>query len=1339
MIKHSFLLGLLFCFINVCYSKESNLFFQHVDMRTTNTTSSALSICQDAKGALWFGNEQLNMYDGRLLRSFDLTGTLNDIHNNSVQRLCSDGKEELFLISDERLYSFHIVSERFSDWNAKATDIAVAGNMLYVCYGDKLSRYSMQDKRPEVLCELGSSAGELLHLCAWKQGWLLGSTRGLYHYTSKGKAECLLSGKSITAVFVDRLQRIWVAADGEGIWMYGEDGTWVSLWDRLPVLHLLSNNVRCFNQDSNNNIWVGTYAGLVIIDEQLSSASLQTHDHNNSSSLRHNSVYAVFRDRENNMWVGSYYGGLSFFNPATANFSFCQVGDTDDGHSLKGFSFGMMTEDDHHSLYIATENGGLNILNRQTDEVRHLGPERGECPFRSTKSVWYDNDHQCLYVGSFLKGLFCYKNGKFVAVGQQKLKISTQRIILQLIPWENRLIVVTQGGLFLLDLHTQELSDLLSEEEKQQIGLSGIVRYACLDHQQRLWVSLADALPVGIDLRSRKGIKSDILCEKIGKKTVMCIAEDKHGYIYWSVVGEGILAYSPSQRRLETFSQSDGKLLSNTVFKMAVTDSKLIYFSSIGIGMIDLVTKQSSVLLSKTEYPQYSVNVDCGIYVSSSDNRVFIGGIECLFSTEISSLPEQESFPYSLFFNSLTVNNKEITPSSEGLLRQGIAYTKQLVLTHRQNNFSIGFTATNYGNASDEQFEYMLDGWDKRWIRALYPTATYSGLPVGKYVLKVRNMSHTQIAELEVVIRPPFYASIYAWCLYMLLASGLIILLVHRSRRRALLKASLLMERHERERIEKLDQEKLKFYINVSHELRTPLTLMSSSLELILRQYAGMEPALQGKLNKVWRYVMQMQQLVTEMLDIRRLEQGKMPLKAQYCNLVEWGKAVFDSFKDYAVANHIQYKWDCVESELWVWFDPKQMRKVLNNLLLNAFKFTPSGGTVRLWVKKEADCVKILVEDTGRGIPQQELGQIFNRFYQANNQEGLKWSMGTGIGLSLARDIMLLHKGDIQVKSEEGRGTCFTIILRLGENHLTAEQKKGISDAAVDAGISEPQDVVSAALPIAREAVPDLDSDRSVAATGHKILIVDDHSELLQLLQEAFSPTCRVFAATNGEQALVLAEKEQPDIIVSDVMMPGMNGMELCRRLKRQMETSHIPVVLLTARNDHETIVEGLKCGATDYIVKPFNIEVLLLKCYNIIKLMEKQQHDFRKEVEIDLNNVPGTDVDRRLLDDSVRVIKENLSNADFSIDSWCKEVAIGRTRLNSKIKALTGLTPNDFIVQIRLQHCVELLSDRSLTVAEIAWQSGFSSSSYMCKCFKERFGVTPLQYRNRHDMPHEN
>lgn len=1321
--RHIFLLSMCFLFSFFTYGKE--LYFQHIDMAQISTQTSAISIYQDEKGALWFGNEQLNVYDGTNIRSFNLSDYMQTLGGSSIRSICGDGKYKLFLLADNDLISYDIVSEQFFNDSIKADDMVYRHNYLYYCKGDQLFRYQTDKHEKELLCTLGAAGEKIFHICSYGNGWLMGSSRGLYLYANN-EVCTLLSDKRVACLFVDAQNRIWVAVDGEGVFIY-DNNEWAFLSNILPsVAAVTQNQVRCFAQDRKGNVWIGSFGGITVVDENLESSYLLAHDKDNYWSIRHTSVYAIYRDRQDNMWIGTYYGGLSYFNPVTEDFSFYQVeGSKGKGHSLKGFSFGRMIEDTEGNLYIATENGGLNILNRQTNQVKHLDSEEGECPSKTTKSVWYDEKHKCLYVGSFLHGLYYYKDSKFKPIGEHVLVNAQQRIVSQLIPWNEQLIVSTQEGFYLLDLHTQKLTELFKDEHLQALT-SGIIRYAYLDEKQRLWIAVADRIPIGIDLKNQKEVACGVLQRKIGTKAVQCITADERGRLYWTINGSGVLAYTPEHEQLEIFTQENGMLLTNTTFQAVVVDSQLVVTSPKGITLIDIATKKATHTLFSKDFPLHSINVTCGLYVSPKDSMIFVGGIESMMSVKASALADHD-MPYHIMFNSLVVNNNPVYPSSDGILKENIAYVSQLELSHHQNNFSIGFTSTNYYSTSSELFEYKLEGWDKQWMHAPYPSVTYSGLAPGKYTLLVRDPKNHKEISLKIVIHPPFYASVYAYCFYVLLMIFFIRWIICYNKKQAILQASLEQESREKERIEILNQAKLKFYVNISHELRTPLTLMSSLLELVL-QHQDFGGTVKGKLQKVKQYTLQMQQLITELLDIRRLEQGKMPFQASLQNIVEYSKHIFESFRDYAVMNRIQYKMEYMESEIFVWFDPLQIQKVLNNLLLNAFKFTSPEGRICLSIMKKENTVQLIVSDTGCGIKEEELGRVFDRFYQADNYHE-NVNTGSGIGLALTRDIVEQHKGTITVKSEEGKGTSFIVTLLLGEKHLIDEQK---THRITTIQVRNPFIISSDS---EQESDTSLIESNNEQEKARKVLLVDDNQDMLQILREAFSMTYQVYTANQGEEAIEIAEKEQPDIIVSDVMMPIMSGLEMCRRLKKKMETSHIPIVLLTARDGMESALEGLKCGATDYIVKPFNIEMLLLKCNNIINLIRKQQHDFRTEVEVDATSIATNKMEQKLLEDSIALIRQNLQNNEFNIDYWCREVAIGRTRLNSKIKSLTGLTLNDFILQIRLQKCAELLSDPDISISEISWQAGFSSASYMGKCFKERFGITPLQYRNQKQM----
>lgn len=877
---------------------------------------------------------------------------------------------------------------------------------------------------------------------------------------------------------------------------------------------------------------------------------------------------------------------------------------------------------------------------------------------------------------------------------------------------------------------TQQLSHLFSDPELLN-QTDGTIRSAWLDNENRLWLTPAnkDILCIRMDTRTAEEIPS--VKSMIGKKPVPHITGDSRGNLYFVVTGVGVLRYDPMNDFWTCYNQEQGQLLTNEPFRALITPTGRLLVTSIrGITLLDMKTGKSTHTLLGTSSPLHRLNSNCGVYLSPKDSMIFIGGVEGMIATKEFGLAPVE-VSYSISFNSLSVNNMPVYPSaSSNILREAVSYTSRLTLPYDRNNIALGFTSTNYRYADKNLFEYKLEGLDKQWTRTRHQQIVYTSIPPGNYNLLLREVGDGKQIVMPIRVRPPFYASVYAFSLYGLLVLLFLVWLIRFNRSRAVLKASLEMEHREKLRIEKLNQMKLKFYINISHELRTPLTLMISQVDLILQNY-NLGGTFRSKLLKVRQYTAQMQQLITEVLDFRRLEQGKMPFHASQQNLVAFMRRIFDSFKDYAVTNRIQYRLETMDEEIPVWFDPVQIRKVFNNLLSNAFKFTPKEGTITVSILRKKEVVEIRISDTGSGIPQSQQVHIFERFYQADNATGISLS-GSGIGLALTQEIIMQHKGQIEVKSELGEGTTFTVTLRLGDEHLTSEQKSTETQPVDVLPIQEVKREEVIGMPdlpdvVSMDKLPDTkETEKSLS-----VLLVEDNEDLLQVLEEAFSIRYKVYKACDGEEGIRMAEEMQPDLIISDVMMPGISGTVMCQRLKRKLETSHIPIILLTARIDLESALEGLKCGASDYIMKPFNIELLLLKCNNIIATLKRQQARFRTEAETTPTELATNRLDQQLLEDSVRIIEENMENKEFNIDMWCREIAVGRTRLGAKIKGITGLTLNDFILQIKLRRCAWFLENSDLTISEITWKAGFSSPGYMGKCFKEYFGVTPLQYRN--------
>lgn len=1324
--RYKFLYVLLcLCVLLPLSGKE--LYFRHIDLNDGFTQPSAISIYQDPKGAIWFGNDNLNVYDGKMVRSFRLSTYLEEIEDNNIHEICGDGDSCIYMLANKELVIFNRRTEVFRLTGVKANTLEYRDGTLYYASRNGVYRYT-PDGVSEKICVVPDPALVIKDLYFLKDNWLMATTKGLYRF-SGGTFRHMLENESLTSLFTDSQGRLWVGTLANGAKVLS-DGQWISFRENDNVHPLINNQVRSINQDIKGNIWIGTYAGITVVKPLLQDCFHLSHNKQVPWSLQHSSVYAIYKDNQGGMWVGTYYGGLSYFNPNTENYTFYGIS-PDDPESLEGFLFGKMAEDTKGNLYIATEHGRLNCLDRNTQKVKHFNSVLSQLPSRTTKSVWYDGKNDRLYIGTFQRGLYCYSSsaGRLERLGTDVLLDDSQQIVTDLIPWQDNLIVITQAGLFLLDLETQQLSPLFSDSEVHD-QIAATIRAGYLDNDNRLWLAPANKEVTCIRMDTRAVEKIPSVKGMIGKKPVQHITGDGKGNIYFLVTGVGILRYELTNDFWACYNQERGHLLTNEPFRALITPTgRLLVTSMRGITLLDIKTGESTHTLLGTSSPLHRLNSNCGVYLSPKDSMIFIGGVEGMIATKESGL-NTAAVPYTILFNSLSVNNAFICPSaSSDILQEAISYTSRLTLPYDRNNITLGFTSTNYRYADKNLFEYKLEGLDKRWTRTRHQQIVYTSLPPGNYNLLVREAGEGKQIAMQIRILPPFYASVYAFILYGLLGLLFLIWLVAFNRSRAFLKASLAFEQREKLRIEKLNQMKLRFYINISHELRTPLTLIISQVDLILQNY-DVSATLRNKLLKVRQYTGQMQQLVMEVLDFRRLEQGKMPFHTSFLNVVSFMRQVFDSFKDYAVMNRIQYKFEAADEDIPVWLDPVQIRKVFNNLLSNAFKFTPQEGSITVSLLRKKEVVEIRISDTGSGIPQNQQAHIFERFYQADNATGISFS-GSGIGLALTYEIVMQHKGYIEVESELGKGTTFIVTLRLGDQHLTAEQKSPEMQSVTVLPDREIQP---------EELLPALDGPEIVPADeiteqeeGEKslsVLLVEDNIDLLQVLEEAFSIKYKVYKVVDGEEGIRIAEEMQPDLIISDVMMPGISGTVMCQRLKRKLETSHIPIILLTARIDLESTLEGLKCGASDYIIKPFHMELLLLKCNNIITTLKRQQTRFRTEAETTPVELATNRLDQQLLEDSVRIIEENIENKDFNIDMWCREIAMGRTRLGSKIKGITGLTLNDFILQIKLRKCASLLESSELTISEITWKAGFSSPGYMGKCFKEYFGVTPLQYR---------
>lgn len=673
-----------------------------------------------------------------------------------------------------------------------------------------------------------------------------------------------------------------------------------------------------------------------------------------------------------------------------------------------------------------------------------------------------------------------------------------------------------------------------------------------------------------------------------------------------------------------------------------------------------------------------------------------------------------------------------------GVLTKAFPYTQKLKLSHNQNNLILSFALPDYEQQlSQKQFQYKLDGFDKKWIKTSQTEVHYTNLDPGTYTLRVAaiNNSSNQSGDItdkeismQLTISAPWYATWWAFLLYIISFIGCLYYFISSRIAKRTLALSLEKERFEKQQIEQLNQEKLVFFTNVSHEFRTPLTLIISHIDIIL-QKSSLNPSIYNQILKIRKNAQQMSNLISELLEFRKLEQNHKTLQISQQDITPFLKEIYFSFVDYAHLRNIHYDFQLSETPTLCWFDSQLLEKVFFNLLSNAFKYTPDNGNIIISGRTTDNEVEISISDTGSGIAKNDVSQIFARFFQANNQKPGEYSSpGTGIGLALSKTIVEKHHGTITVDSTLGKGSTFTVRLPRNADVFQADKNIQLSNQQQESSI----------VPGSLDVLPETDTyltesvhTENAEEKTHTVLLVEDNEELLQLLTELFSPFYEVICATNGEEGLKQVYEHKIDLIISDIIMPKMSGTEMCLQIKNNIDYCHIPLILLTALNSTEQNIEGLNRGADDYITKPFHAQLLLARANNLIRSRLLMQHQFDKKPisEIDLTCINPLDKD--ILKRTAESIEQHIDDTEYDIPVLCKEVGIGRSLLYTKFKALTGMTPNNFILNYRLKHAAALLQQYpDIPIAEVSDRCGFSSPVYFSRCFKNQYGCTPQNYR---------
>ncbi|MDJ1505618.1 hybrid sensor histidine kinase/response regulator transcription factor [Xanthocytophaga agilis] len=1379
---------------SVCAQFHPKNLIRHWTSKNGLSQGVVNSVTQDQQSRMWFATEDgLNQFDGYSFRVFRYNPDSKiSIADNFIQSLFTDSEGTLWISSRKGLLQFDATHETFlhyqydfGNYQQHAyNDVSFitegsAHNLWIAWYGGGFASFNKKSKKftpyiPETYPDLQNTKT----ISLWEDKFGL-----LWVGTQQGGLEVFqVSGgqviKKISSLSIPKFQSANVYCFEEdkagNIWIGTSVG--LAIYKRLenkffffdsPETSIASIPVNSLLIDSGENLWIGTLAaGIYQLDlRQLQTRSLEeckfiSMKTIGSSDISKRTIQSIYEDKDKNIWIGTYGDGAYLVSSSKENFVRVEKNMYTSSTASKVPFYGMCY-DPEGNLWLGTDGDGIYKTDLYGRTLKHFiaGKGPGKLTDNAILAALWDAQGR-LWLGSYAHGVFLYNpandsfvNYQYLTEDPLKQGGNDVRIIFQ--DSRNRIWIGTnRGGLCLLDEKNKTYSNLPYFRGALR---EGDVRSITEDQQGNLWIGFyGDGVysynPVTrlynryfTDSPEREQIKSDI---------VFAIKSDRSGRIWMGTGGSGLCVFDPQHNTLRRYSEKNG-LANNTIYSILCDKDENIWVSTnLGISKFD-----------RSQHVFFNYDISDGLQEgqfnpgSALYNQV--GGYMCMGGSQGMNMfyPDQvkESTQCSrILITGISLFNKPVhirdTLDGNPILQKAISQTKHITLEHDQNLLTFEFAGVNYNYPEKNKYSYMLEGLDKEWnFVGNARTATYRYLKPGDYVFKVKvfanaNIRNEDFTSISVTVKPAFWQSPLAYLFYVLLliAVGWIVFSV--IRREIKLKKRLTVERKQRRYERRLVQQKLTFFTEVSHEFKTPLTLMLGPLEEMLAE----EPQSSQtgrKLQMMHRNAHKLLDLINKLLDYRKLENGKVVLKVKPDNLVSFVEDIAATFRPLAQHRNILFQVDSEQPFILAWFDKEKLEMALNNLISNAFKYIGKGNHIIVGIsvqtneKYPEDCALISIKDDGIGIPKKYQQAIFDWFHQGESSG----SMSSGIGLSLAKKLVHLHNGEIDVESQEGAGSTFSITIPLGNEHFRPEE---IAVPDVSEGQTYFDDTLYRQDSIQDSLKPHWqnplwqasfysDSELPGKKKGFpSLLLIEDDEEIRLFLREFFEKEYRIFEAPNGKEGYNLALSCHPDLIISDIMMPEMSGIQLCRKLKENIRTSHIPVILLTARSGISSHKEGMEIGADAYLTKPFSTDILRLTVHNLLDSQQRLMRFYRNyfasegsQTERSAKNEGINPLDEKFLNSINEMLKSNLDNPEFTIEELSDVLNMSRSLVYKKVKMLTGLSPNEYVRSFRLAEAARLLKSRQYKVFEVVYMVGFTDLKYFRQCFAKEFGCSPSEF----------
>jgi signal transduction histidine kinase/ligand-binding sensor domain-containing protein/DNA-binding response OmpR family regulator len=1112
----------------------------------------------------------------------------------------------------------------------------------------------------------------------------------------------------VTTLHEDHLGHLWMGTWGSGVKIFDPEilqpmprpdeirpEQWV--YDRARPRSLSHNQVSCIFEDRTGGVWIGTVAGLNLLVRNQPGFIHWQNRKNSSRGLNRIKVLSICEDRRGAIWLGTDNGlhrlaAASQITDQALSNHFYFV--TDEKSNVTENFILSILEDARGQLWLATGNG-LIKFDPATKLAEHFGATgTGISPKTET-----DNLPETEAAGPNLPPADALKITLL-----RRQPILDDRIVHCLLEDRRGILWLgTRKGLQRLDWQQNSFRSF-GPEATDPHGLIGqSVRTLLEDQDGGIWVGTGKAL----NYLNRQTEKFTAFHPDGQNVSIVSLLQGVEGEL-WVGTSLGLLKFRRHENRFEWFIR-DNRVQS------LLEDALGNFWLGCNQGLIKLnpQTKSFKIYGLSAELPNICF-MNNAAFKSRQSAYFLWGTMEGLVAFQPNLIHENNA-PSPVVLTNFLIFNEPVKIGASPLTAS-ITHTREMVLEHHQNVLSFEFAALDFTNPLKNQFAYRLA--PAEWVEiGNRHFVDFGRLPPDKYELHVKGANSTGVwtddgVQLKITIKPPWWRTWPAYLFYFLVAVGFLYTLRVVDRRRTHLKNELKLKQFQAEQLQEMDRMKSRFFANISHEFRTPMTLILGPLEKWFARMTDEEARRDFSIMR--RNVQRLQRLINQLLDLSRLEARKMELRPTTLDLLRLVNRCFQSFESQAKIKAIQFHLESSEPQVLARIDPDKMENIIYNLLSNALKFTPIGGkvAVQLATVQNPAAVEIRVRDTGIGIPGEQLEQIFNRFYQVDDSF-VRTHEGSGIGLSLAKELVELHGGSISVNSEPGVGSVFIVRLPVGKIDLT-EMKPEVT----------PEIASEAAEPILGFAEPN-------AVPGGKplVLIVEDNTDLRRFICEILRPNYLLLEAADGVEGLARAQAKVPDLIVSDVMMPRMDGFQLCEKLKTDEITSHIPVILLTARANRESKLAGLETGADDYLIKPFDAEELRVRIKNLITQRRQLRARFSQKLLIEPHEMAVTSADERFLQRALNLIEEKMADPDFNVEEFSRRIGLSRSQLHRKLDALTGQSATEFIRLIRLKRAASLIKQGYGNISEIAFEVGFNHLSYFTQCFRKEFGVNPKDY----------